>query len=165
MVLPSNLPDVDEIFEVYRLGIEFQKTVFHRYWPGFDRNLLIKEIEEGRHWKIEDNNRIACVFSVQYEDPIVWEDGEPSLYLHRIVTNPAFKGNGYVKEIIEWSKDHGKSLGKKYVRLDTFSDNPRLIDYYVRCGFRLIGYKFFKPEAPIPEHYKDGLSLFEMTIV
>ena len=165
MVLPSTHPDVDEIFEVYRLGIEFQKAVFHRHWPGFDRNLLIKEIEEGRHWKIEDKGQIACVFSVQYEDPFVWEDGEPSLYLHRIVTNPAFKGNGYVKEIIGWAINHGRAINKKFVRLDTFSDNPRLIDYYVRCGFRLIGYKFFKPEASIPEHYRDGLSLFEITIV
>ncbi|TDX00624.1 GNAT family N-acetyltransferase [Dinghuibacter silviterrae] len=161
----STPADVDDILRVYDLGIQFQKTVFHRHWFGFDRDLLLREIGEGRHWKILCGDAIACVFSVLYDDPVVWNgDPAPSLYLHRIVTNPAFKGNGYVRDIILWAQAYGRDLGKKYVRLDTFPDNEKLKEYYISCGFRFCGFRYFDPEEVIPEHYRDGLSLFELEI-
>jgi RimJ/RimL family protein N-acetyltransferase len=160
----STPDDTEAIFTVYHLGIEFQKTVFHRHWFGFDRDLLVREISEGRHWKITRGPDIACVFSLLFEDPVVWGPKEPSLYLHRIVTNPVFKGNAYVPEIIDWAKTYGRAQGKEYIRLDTFPDNEKLMNYYVHCGFRYCGIREFGPGEVIPKHYRDGVSLFEMAI-
>lgn len=165
MIVNSVLQDVPGIFEVYEKGIQFQKTVFHRHWFGFDKDLLLREITEGRHWKIMEDGEIACVFSVLYDDPIVWGVQEPSLYLHRIVTHPEFKGNAYVRDIVAWAKTYGKTQGKRFIRLDTFPDNEKLKNYYIRHGFRLCGIKQFDPGEKIPEHYRDGLSLFEIDIL
>lgn len=156
--------DVEEIMNVYALGIQFQKTVFHRHWFGFDRDLLVREIGEGRHWKIMEGSSIACVLSLQYDDTLVWGPREPSLYLHRIVTNPHFKGRGYVPVIIGWARSYGAEYGFRFIRLDTFPDNEKLMSYYVQCGFRLCGFRYFSADEAVPEHYRDGLSLFEIAL-
>jgi RimJ/RimL family protein N-acetyltransferase len=164
-IAPSTPADIEEILQLCDLGIQFQKTVFHRHWFGFDRDLLVREIDEGRHWKVMEGDTIVCVYSVLYDDPVVWsEDPLPSIYLHRIVTHPAHKGNGYVRNIVDWAKIHGQEQGLQYIRLDTFPDNEKLKAYYVRCGFRFYGFRYFDAEEVIPEHYRDGLSLFEMDV-
>jgi RimJ/RimL family protein N-acetyltransferase len=167
MVITNSVAgDADEILEVYRLGIEFQKAVFHRYWPGFDVDLLRREISEKRHWKIMLGDAIACVFSVLLEDELVWGRGleEDSIYLHRIVTNPRFRGNHFVGEIVKWAKEYARQEKRKFIRLDTFPDNQKLNEYYSACGFRFAGLKHFGNHESIPEHYRDGLSLFEMSV-
>lgn len=162
----SKLDDVDAILHVYDLGIEFQKSLFYRHWPGFDRDLLIREINESRHWKIVRDGEIACVFSVQFEDALVWKDSNevPAIYLHRIMTHPKFRGNAYVKTIISWGKEYARENGKRYLRLDTFQDNTRLVAYYLQCGFTFCGLRYFTPDEGAPEHYREGLGLFEMPV-
>lgn len=105
-----------------------------------------------------------------YNDQLVWgeRDADPSIYLHRIVTNPAFRGKGYVKKIVAWAEDHGRAAGKGFIRLDTYVGNKRLNDYYRECGFRFSGVKTFDDDADgmVPKHYlgPGGLSLFEKRI-
>jgi hypothetical protein len=100
--------DVDVIFDLYDKAIEFQKTVFDKTWLGFDRELVDTEIAEGRLWKIVEDDRVACIFSVAYADPIIWGEHshESAMYIHRIVTNPEFRGRGYVRAIT----DLGRSI-------------------------------------------------------
>jgi hypothetical protein len=48
------------------------------------------------------NNEIACVFATTFSDPLIWEkrDTDPSVYIHRIATNPNFRGNNLVAAIV-----------------------------------------------------------------
>src|SRR3954464_5867746 len=98
-IVNSTAGDIKTIFELYDKAIEYQKLVFHKHWKGFDVSLINKEIEEHRLWKIMVDGTVACIFSVAYSDPLIWgkKDSEPALYIHRIVTNPIFRGQGYVK--------------------------------------------------------------------
>ena len=137
------------------------------HWLPFDRQLVAAEIAEGRQWKIIMDGEIACIFLVAYSDAAIWgeKDAEPSIYLHRIVTNPAFRGNNFVQKIVDWSKDHGKMRGKKYIRLDTWSDNPKLKDLYVQCGFQFLGIAVPSNPEALPSHYSTiTLSFFELEI-
>ncbi|MDR3714846.1 MAG: GNAT family N-acetyltransferase [Puia sp.] len=113
---------------------------------------------------------IVCFFSVAFADSLVWDerDADPSLYLHRIITNPAFRGRGYVKHIIAWAESFGAAAGKRYIRLDTHVDNQRLNAYYQECGFVFCGVKKFDGQEGnpgVPRHYLgSGLSLYEREI-
>ena len=53
---------------------------------------------------------IAMVFSVRYSDKLIWRelDEGGSIYLHRIVVNPAFKGRKLFGVILDWAIDHVK---------------------------------------------------------
>ncbi len=122
--------DIETIFKLYDQAIEFQKTVFDKHWQGFERSLIEREISENRLWKIVEMGEIACIFSIAFSDSLIWseKDDEPSLYIHRIVTNPLFRKRGQVKAIVEWTKDYGSQLGKKFIRMDTWGDNLKLIE-------------------------------------
>ena len=160
--------DLDTIFNFYDLAIAYQKKISDQHWLPFDPELVKKEISENRQWKIMVDGEVACIFCVAYSDPLIWgeKDKDPSIYIHRIVTNPEFRGKNFVVEIINWALVFGKDSEKKYLRMDTWGDNARLREYYVKCGFEFLG--VIKPQNPelLPAHYAEiSLSLFQINIV
>lgn len=165
--LNSELSDLDEIFRLYDAAIEFQKKVFDKSWLPFERKFIETEIAEKRHWKILINEEIACIFSIAFSDPLIWKERgrEPAVYIHRIAVNPGFRGQKFVPKIVDWAKDYAKSLGKKFVRMDTWGDNQKLIDYYAGCGFEFLGVVTADEIEKLPKHYEGiTLSLFEMKL-
>lgn len=167
-IIPAELKDIDTIFSLYDAAIAFQKTKFDKHWQSFDRELIETEIKENRLYMIMEENQVACIFSVAYNDPFIWgeKDKDPSMYLHRIVTNPLFRGRAYVKNIIDWSKQHGKEKGLQFIRMDTWGDNEKLISYYASCGFRFLGIITPQETSGLPKHYNCiSLSLFEIPVV
>ena len=163
----SNPEDIDEIFRLYDAAIEFQKAKFHRAWLPFDRAMIEREIAEKRNWKILIDDRIACIFSVAFEDPFIWKEKseDPAIYIHRIVTNPEFRGQRFVPKITGWARRYAPGIGKKFIRMDTWGDNQKLRDYYVDCGFEFLGIITPTKSTDLPKHY-DGitLSLFEIKL-
>ena len=168
LIINSTAADLDTLEELFDQAIQYQRSQFSGHvWQRMNRPLIAKEIEEKLHWKILEGDQIACFFSALYTDKQVWDerDADPSIYLHRIVTNPAFRGRGYVNHIISWAKEHARTIGKKYLRLDTGRDNRRLNEYYQKCGFVFCGIKQFTDEndPSFPRHYLgSGLSLYEL---
>ena len=166
-IINSTTEDIETIFKFYDDAIAYQKIKFNKHWQGFDLGLVEKEIQENRQYKIVVDKVIVCVFAVTFNDEIIWgeKDKEPSIYLHRIVTKPGFRGNGYVKNIIDWSVNYGKQNGKQFVRLDTWGDNQRLIEYYTSCGFTFLGLTGEIVSVDLPKHYQSlYLSLFEIAV-
>jgi ribosomal protein S18 acetylase RimI-like enzyme len=163
----SRISDIDEIFRLYKIATEFQKTRFTVHWPEFDRKLIETEISENRQWKIVIDGRIACVWATTFSDPQIWEErnGEPSVYIHRIATNPDFRGQNLVEKIVEWVKIFAKENKKQFVRMDTVGDNKGLINYYGKCGFDYLGLLKLKNTEGLPAHYNNAtVSLFQLTL-
>ncbi|MBX7169931.1 MAG: GNAT family N-acetyltransferase [Pyrinomonadaceae bacterium] len=163
----STISDFTQILKLYDLAIEFQKTVFDKTWLPFDQKMLEKEIAEKRHWKIVINDQIACIFSITFSDPLIWKenDSDSAIYIHRIVTNPDFRGQKFVPKIVVWTRDYVRSIGKTLIRMDTWGDNQKLIDYYVECGFEFLGVITPTKTVELPKHYEGiTLSLFEIKI-
>lgn len=164
--LTAEPSDFATVFDLYDKAIEFQKTVFDKQWLGFDADLINSEIAEGRLWKILDGG-VACIYSVAYEDPIIWGEGSEigAMYIHRIVTNPDFRGRGYVTKIVEWAREHAAGNGIRYIRMDTWADNLKLKEYYTGCGFQWKGTVSPEDSPTMPAHYRGiQLGLFEMDL-
>jgi len=163
----SNINDIDEIFRLYKIATYFQKTKFTVHWPEFDRTLIETEITENRQWKIVTDNKIACIWATTFNDPQIWEEknDDPSVYIHRIATNPDFRGQNLVGQIVNWVKNYAVENQKNYVRMDTVGDNPGLIKYYTKCGFDFLGLLKLKNTTGLPAHYHNAtVSLFQMTL-
>jgi GNAT superfamily N-acetyltransferase len=166
-ILNCEVKDIAVMQELYDFAREFQKSKGMRHWLNFEEELLMKEIAEKRQWKIMEGDTIACIFMTAYQDPYIWgeKDKDPSVYIHRIVTDPRWRGNNYTSKIIEWAKTHARSMGKRFLRMDTWGDNPKLIDYYVNCGFNYIETLTPESTANLPAHYSCiSLSLFEIEL-
>ncbi|MBN9284486.1 MULTISPECIES: GNAT family N-acetyltransferase [unclassified Flavobacterium] len=163
----STLNDLTTIFEFYAAAVAYQKTKFNKHWQDFDKEMVQTEIRENRQWKILIDGKTTCVFATTYEDPFIWGEANaiPAVYLHRIVTHPDFKGNNFVVQILAWAKEHAKTLGMDYVRMDTWGDNEELIQYYCKCGFHYLGNTTPTETAALPKHYSAiSLALFEVKV-
>jgi GNAT superfamily N-acetyltransferase len=165
-IINSELSDIETLYTFYDAAIAFQKTVFHKHWLGFERSLVEKEIAENRQFKILIDGEIACIFLITFNDVVIWKEKEnnASIYLHRIVTKEKFRGQGLVKDIVEWAKQYCKVHGKAFIRMDTWGDNDKLIDYYIGCGFTFLEIMSLDNTEGLPKHYKGTLSLFEIAL-
>ena len=87
------------------------------------------------------------------------------MYIHRIVTNPKFRGRGYVAKIVDWAREHAAENDLRYIRMDTWADNLKLKDYYTGCGFEWKGTVSPEDSPTMPAHYRGiHLGLFEMDL-
>lgn len=164
----STTEDIDEIFRLYKLAADYQrskKTVV--VWPEFERSLVETEIAENRQWKLLMNDTIACVWAITFSDAQIWgeKNNQPAVYIHRIATNPDFRGNDFVGMIVTWAKEYAAQQQKEYVRLDTIGNNTKLIEVYTRAGFEFLGLYDLKDVSGLPVHYSQGPAcLFEIKL-
>ncbi len=155
----STLDDIPEIFRLYKLATDFQKVQFpDNLWPEFDRDFITTEVIENRQFKIVIDDKIACVWAITFNDAQIWEENEnnDSIYIHRIATNPEFRGNNFVQAITDWSRDYAREQNRHFVRMDTCGNNERLINHYKKCGFNFLGMKRLKDTSELQEHYKNA---------
>ncbi|WP_036677554.1 N-acetyltransferase [Pedobacter sp. R20-19] len=165
-VANSQPSDLDMIFKFYDMAVAHQKKVFNKHWQGFSKKLVETEIAENRQYKILVNDEVACVFAVTFNDQLIWGDRDhDAIYIHRIVTHPDFRGLSFVKEIIKWASAFASENDLKYIRMDTWADNEKLLEYYTGCGFDYVGVVTMEKTDGLPKHYEGiSLSLFEIKI-
>jgi ribosomal protein S18 acetylase RimI-like enzyme len=168
-LITSASADIDEIFRLYRLAAAYQAATAKAtvVWPDFERELVVQELAEGRQWKLMVGDAIACVWAITFDDPQIWgvRNADPAVYIHRIATNPDFRGRGFVAAIVQWAKEYAQQHQKKYVRLDTVGENHGLIAHYTACGFTYLGLATLTDTASLPTHYHNAtVSLFELSV-
>jgi len=160
--------DIDSIFALYDAATHLQKQKNMVVWPRFEKSLVEKEIQEKRQWKLIIDGEIACNWAITFEDKEIWEerDNNNSIYIHRIATNPAYRGNRFIDAIVTWAKAYALSKGKQYVRLDTLGNNTKLIEHYTSAGFTFLGIFRLTNIQNLPDHYhrERNCCLFEMAI-
>ncbi|MDH6310158.1 RimJ/RimL family protein N-acetyltransferase [Dysgonomonas sp. PFB1-18] len=159
MITNSKTEDITEIFRLYKLATDFQKIMFPgNQWPIFDQELIFTEVIENRQFKLIIEDRIACIWAITYSDPVIWEndDALSAIYIHRIATNPDFRGNNFVKIIVDWATEFVKGQNKKFIRMDTCGRNERLICHYEKCGFQFLGIKKLQDAKALPLHYHNA---------
>ena len=85
-----------------------------------------------------------------------------SIYLHRIVVNPEFKGQRLFGTILDWAIEHSKQKGLSSIRMDTWAANPTIIDYYKSFGFAFIENYTTPDSEELPVHNRNlALTLLE----
>jgi ribosomal protein S18 acetylase RimI-like enzyme len=161
------IEDVDEIFGLYKIATDFQKTRFISHWPEFEKQMVQTEIAENRQWKLIINEKIDCVWATTFSDPQIWEErnNDPAMYIHRIATNPGFRGQNLVSEIVNWARIYAKENKKRFIRMDTAGENLGLIKHYEKCGFNFLGLLKLSNTEGLPAHYNNAtVSLFQIEL-
>ena len=162
------LQDADKILELYDAAMALQTEKKMVIWPKFENSFIEKEIKEKRQWKLLMNDQISCNWAITFDDKEIWgeKDKNDSIYIHRIATNPAFRGNKFINAIVLWAVKYAESMGKRYVRLDTLGNNTKLIHHYTSAGFNFLGMHLLTDTSNLPDHYKKepNCCLFELDI-
>jgi len=160
--------DLNSILALYDAAMSLQTQKNMVVWPTFEEAFIEKEIKEGRQWKLMIDGEIACNWAITFNDKEIWgeRDKNDSIYIHRIATNPSYRGNRFIDDIVDWARTYARSKGKQYVRLDTLGNNTRLIQHYTSAGFNFLGVFRLRNTQDLPAHYQrePNCCLFEMPI-
>jgi len=152
------------IYELFEHSITYQEQHGFPVWKNYDKAAIIRDIDHGHQYKIVSGSTLALVFSVAYRDAVIWRhmDQGQSVYLHRIVVNPAFKGQRLFGQVVDWSKHHIRERGLTSIRMDTWAANPNIIRYYESFGFERVE-DFTTPDSTdLPLHNRNlPLTLLE----
>jgi GNAT superfamily N-acetyltransferase len=163
-----NTADIPEIFRLYRIASAYQRskeTVV--VWPEFEQALVETEIAENRQWKLIIDGKTACIWATTFSDEQIWgkRNGDAAVYIHRIATNPDFRGKNFMAIIVAWAKAYATENNKDFVRLDTLGNNSKLIAHYSNSGFNFLGMFDLEDTQGLPDHYHNTPAcLFEIRL-
>jgi GNAT superfamily N-acetyltransferase len=107
----------------------------------FPASTILASIRAGEVFLIkerQDADAVATVTLDRRADPRLWSDeeqAEPALYVHKLTVDRAYAGNGLGARILDWSGDQAARRGCRWLRLDAWTNNPRLHAYYLDQGF------------------------------
>jgi ribosomal protein S18 acetylase RimI-like enzyme len=163
-VINTEISDLDQIFQLFEHSINYQERNGYPVWRNYDRNAIVEDIAKKSQYKVVMDAKIAIVFSVCYSDQVIWRDLDDgnSIYLHRIVVNPEFKGQKLFGRILDWVIEHSKQKGLANIRMDTWAANPKIIDYYKSFGFAFVENYTTPDSIQLPAHNRNlALALLE----
>ena len=166
-IVNTEISDLDFIYQLFYEAIAFQKKNGYPAWPDYDKGILIKDIENKLQYKLVAKGEITYLFSICYSDKIIWRerDKDDAVYLHRMVANQKFNGQKRFGKIVECVQAQGRNKNLRFIRMDTWAANPKIIDYYQSFGFDVTGY-FKTPdsdELPIQQRNNE-IVLLEMKL-
>ena len=163
-VINTERSDLEQIFGLFEHSIDYQERKGYPVWRNYDKNAIIKDIADKNQYKVVVGAKTAIVFSVRYSDKVIWRhlDTGNSIYLHRIVVNPEFKGQRLFGTILDWAIEHSKQKGLSSIRMDPWAANPTIIDYYKSFGFAFIENYITPDSEELPVHNRNlALTLLE----
>ncbi|MDB5229760.1 MAG: N-acetyltransferase [Chitinophagaceae bacterium] len=135
--MPEDIAVVCRLFEE---AIAFQRQNHYIGWKSFDQSFIERDIQKGLLYKIVNGGQLMSVFSICLSDELIWREKEKgdAIYLHRIILNQRFKGEKVFIKIFDWAIAFAKQRQLKYIRMDTWAENSKLISYYKTYGFYFI---------------------------
>ena len=141
-IINTEASDLEVIYWLFDQAIYYQKKNNYPFWPDYDKDVLKKDIYDRRQFKILLEGSIVCIFSICYSDIVVWRerDNKQSIYLHRVVTHPKFKGRKLFQKVLYWAIDYSRENRIKFIRMDTWADNPTLVSYYQSFNFNIVDF-------------------------
>ena len=124
-------------------------------WPEFSDDFVIAELDAGRVYRVMNGGELAGVFSVAHDDAAIWGEHERGqhIYLHRIARSASYSGRGLLNAVLDWSRRQCQTLGRAGLRIDTWTSNSTLINFYITHGFRVIGARRIGADPRLPPHY------------
>ena len=86
---------------------------------------------------------INTIQDEQYQS-IEWDDSDGNpLIIHRLAVSPPFQGKGIASMLMDFSEDFARNQSFSSIRLEAYSGNPKVLDFYERRGYVRKGNVYF----------------------
>ena len=144
-------------------------------WPdekGRDARVL-RGLLKGTTWIVWDGDIPAATVTITpRKNAAVWSKpgctcdlAERAVFIHRLITARKYAGQGLGAELIDWAGLRGQRLyGAKWIRIDVWTTNTGLHDYYVKTGFEPCGF-CADPDYPSGALFQKPVSAVRPSII
>jgi ribosomal protein S18 acetylase RimI-like enzyme len=166
-IVPTVPDDLHTIRRLFDQAVQYQEAHGQPVWNQYDKTALMADLRQKIQYKLCFDHEIAVVFSVFMSDPLTWGEREDNkaIYLHRIISNPVYKGQRILQHVMDWSMHFAIQQQRQYLRLDTWASNLQMQAYYQSFGFEYQGNAFIAdlPEVPLPYRNYE-VALFQISV-
>ncbi len=135
----ANIAEVNELLAIYIEKVKWLRETNKPLWDEsqFTIESLNKKYENPVFYVVYSDNTIIGGFILVENDQLYWPEklNDSSFYFHKFVIKNNYCGKGYSDEIINWVKNYGKKMNKKYIRLDYDGNRKSITALYTRNGF------------------------------
>ena len=120
------------------------------------REDLLEDIELQELWKLEDKNSIIGLIVLTENEDAEYQDvkwltrNHKNLYIHRLAVDPKFQGKGYAQKLMDFAEKYARENGYNSIRLDTFSENKRNLQFYEQRNYIKLESIYFPKQSAFP---------------
>lgn len=128
--------DIDDVLDILNEAARWLSSRGINQWPtdGFPRELIAGDVSRGEVFVARRDRRAVGTFTLQWSDELFWPGAaEAAGYIHRIAVRRDARGLGL--ELLKFAERATAAMGRRLLRLDCFSGNDMLCNYYERAGF------------------------------
>lgn len=129
-------------------------------WPDRDTMLagFRADVEAGHTWFAEHEGQVVGMATINTSTaPGLWTEDETAdaLFIHRLTRAVDAPVRGVGQILLNHAEQLAIEAGRSWLRLDAWTTNRDLHDYYRRMGFRFVG---------IVDHHSPSAALFERPV-
>lgn len=141
MIRNATKDDLGEILKIYAIARRMMQATGNPDQWGKNRpkyDAIVKDIEDGNMYVIEEENEISAVFSlIDFDEDYLdiqgeWLNDEPYLAIHKIASSG--KKGGVFSKVLEFAKTKTKNI-----RIDTHKHNKIMQLHIKKNGFEYTG--------------------------
>lgn len=158
--------DVEAIAELWTEASEWLAKQGSSQWQYPVRTDGIRrDVAAGTVWLAERDHRelIGTITIDSTSSPGLWRPEElaNAVIVHRFVVSRRYAGYGVGSRLLQHAEEIGRSRGRHWIRLDVWTSNTGLHDYYRRAGFRFVR---VADTSRLPFPVRESGALFERPI-
>lgn len=166
-ITPATQEDLPVIFRLFEEAIQFQKKNGYIGWESMDRDFIKADVGRQLVFKVTNDDNVLGIFAICHNDELIWRwrEQNDALYLHRIVLNRTHLRAKFFDTVLQWAIRHARASNKRFVRMDTWAENAKLINYYKGYGFQFIENYRTADTTDLPvQHRKLNVALLELDV-
>ncbi|MEU7020937.1 GNAT family N-acetyltransferase [Streptomyces sp. NPDC046203] len=103
---------------------------------------LLATIQQGVVFMVRDGAATAATITLtpDAEDGLwsEWELADPSMFINKLTVARTHAGRDLGGRLLDWAGDRAFHSGAAWLRLDAWTTNARLQDYYLQHGFSYV---------------------------
>jgi predicted amidohydrolase/GNAT superfamily N-acetyltransferase len=155
----GKLSDLDQLFQIYVKGkIDLEKNGIFQWTNNYPtRSIIESDLKKDVLFVLRNDKEIIGAINISEEqepeyETINWEfDNSKVMVIHRLVIDPKYQGKGYAKKLMDFAEKFANENNYSSIRLDAYSQNKRVIDFYKKRKYYVRGNVNF-PEREYPFH-------------
>jgi ribosomal protein S18 acetylase RimI-like enzyme len=142
----AKIEDVPEIMELVGHVVPLMLATGNLQWDHtypnpavFERDIALNQL-----WVLEEEGLIAGIAAITTDQEpeytnVGWDLAEPSIVVHRLAVDPAFRGKGIADALMRHSETVARDRGIAILRVDTNSENAATQKLFPKLGYTFAG--------------------------
>ena len=153
IIQKAKISEIGDIMLMYKSCVEGMLANNIDQWDKSypNKDIIMQDLIAQTYFIVIEHNIIIAGINIdQNQDktylPLKWKDKKNQfLVVHRLAVKEFFWGKGIGKSLMIFTEKLAIKKGLNSIRLDTYSGNPKAMNFYKRIGYNEVGTINLKP--------------------